>query len=61
MELPKVLWMPESLSGSVFFWWSHMHTNVYALYDCVVKWLGLNIIIEHTIGLINYLSTFNHS
>ena len=32
MEFPKVPWMPETLSGSAVWWWSYMHTNVYAVY-----------------------------
>ena len=34
IEFSKVPWMPENLSGSVVWWWSYMHTNVYALYAC---------------------------
>ena len=32
IEFPKVPWMPANLSGSVVWWWSYMHTNVYAVY-----------------------------
>ena len=32
-RIPKDTWMPESLH-SVVWWWSYMHTNVYAVHAC---------------------------
>ena len=32
IEFQNVPWMPESLTCSVVCCWSHMHTNVYAVY-----------------------------
>ena len=32
-EFLKVPWMPESLSGSVVWWWSYT-AHVYAVYAC---------------------------
>ena len=31
LECPKMLWMPESLSGSMVWWWNYMHTLMYML------------------------------
>ena len=47
IDFAKVPWVPESLSGSVVWWWSYTCTNLYAVYG-----LGSSLSVTYSYNLV---------